>query len=313
MRYVTFSELSSIIRGNLWRIPHDIDLVVGIPRSGLLVANLIALFLNKRLTDIDAFVKGSVYECGERGKYVGNDSIRKVLVVDDSVYSGNAMKRAKTKLKCLEGQFDFIFLSPIVTSQGMCFVDVFFEVIDDERVFEWNLFHHSFLEKACLDIDGVLCCDPVVDDDGEAYMSFLREAKPLFVPTVSVDTLISCRLEKYRKQTEEWLKKNNVVYRHLVMLDFPDKDSRVRWGKHGEFKGKYYKNCECRLFVESSFSQASMIARVSNKPVICVETNELIMVFPKESVYKKIKRKVRKCIPKTHNLIRHLIHSGLYI
>ncbi|MCR5574963.1 MAG: phosphoribosyl transferase [Bacteroidaceae bacterium] len=306
MRYVTIAELSSIIRKNLWKIPHEIDLVVGIPRSGLMVANMIALYLNKRLTDIDTFVNGRVFECGERGKYVKNEEIKKILVVDDSVFSGKSITKAKTKLGDLSGSLEMVFLSPIVTSAGKGFVDIFFEVIDDARFFEWNLFHHSIIENTCFDIDGVLCCDPIEDDDGEKYLSFLTEAKPMFIPTVTIDTLITCRLEKYRKQTEEWLQKNGVSYRHLVMLDFPNKAIRVKWGKHGEFKGDYYKNSDCWLFVESSYSQACIIARVSNKPVICVETNELLHFLPKTK-YKRLKGRIRKYMPRTYQLMRRLL------
>ena len=309
MRYVTIKELSDMIRRNLWKIPHDIDLVVGIPRSGMMVANMIALYLNKRLTDIDSFIKGSVFECGERGKYVGEKGIYKVLVVDDSVYSGGAMTKAKLKLEPLVNQFEFVFASPIITTLGRDFVDVFFEVIDDERVFEWNLFHHGILNHSCLDIDGVLCCDPEEDDDGEKYLAFVNNAKPLFTPTVTVDTLISCRLEKYRKQTEEWLKKNNISYRQLVMLDLPDKNSRIRWGRHGEYKGEYYRSRDFQLFIESSYCQASIIAKVSNKPVICLETNELLFFLPEVTRSQKIKRKIKKRLPRTCRLMKRLFAS----
>lgn len=311
MRYITIRELSDMIRENLWKIPHDIDLVVGIPRSGLMVANMIALFLNKRLTDIDSFITGIVYECGERGVYVEKRECHKILVVDDSVQSGRAITRAKTKLQQVADKYAFVFASPIVSTEGKEFVDVYFEIIDDERVFEWNLFHHSILENSCMDIDGVLCCNPEEDDDGEKYTAFLKEAKPLFTPTVTIDTLVTCRLEKYRKLTEEWLGKHNISYRHLVMLNLLDKESRIKWGKHGEFKGEYYKNSDCGLFIESSYYEASIIAKVSNKSVICVETNELLCVPAQETRFKLFKRKIRRRLPKTYNLIQQIVYSKI--
>ena len=143
-----------------------------------------------------------------------------------------------------------------------------------------------------MDIDGVLCCNPEEDDDGEKYRTFLKEAKLLFTPTVTVDTLVTCLLEKYRELTEEWLKNHNISYRHLVMLNLPDKESRIKWGKHGEFKGECYKNSKNSLFIESSYHEASIIAKVSNKPVICVETNELLLFMPEMTRIEKIKRKI---------------------
>lgn len=310
MRYVTLQELSNLIRNNLWKIPHDIDLVVGIPRSGMLAANMIALFLNTNLSDIDSFVEGRMYSNGmTRGDYVRKpEAIRKVLVVDDSVCSGTSLNDAKSKLKKIQDKgYVFVYCVPIATSIGSTMVDLCFEIIDGERVFEWNLFHHGILGNACVDIDGVLCCDPEEDDDGEKYLAFLQSTKPWFIPTVKIHTLVSCRLEKYREQTKKWLDDNNVSYQNLVMLDFPDKASRVRWGKHGEYKGEYYRNSECRLFIESSSRQAAIIAKVSNKPVYCVETNELLQV-PSETRFKKLKRNIRKHFPKTYNVMQRVTH-----
>ena len=305
MRYVTIAELSDMIRHNLWKIPHDIDLVVGIPRSGLMAANLIALYLNKRLSDIDSFINGNIFECGERGKYIEKVNVRKVLVIDDSVGSGSSMTKAKAKLVSLTSKYDFVFASPIVTTLGEKYVDVFFEVIDDNRDFEWNIFHHSIIENCCFDIDGVLCCNPEEDDDGKKYETFLKETKPLFAPSVTIDSLVTCRLEKYRRQTEEWLHRNKITYRNLIMLNLPDKYSRDTWGKHGEYKGEYYKNSDCQLFIESSYYEASIIARVSNKPVLCIETNELLFVSS-ETKFKKTKRRIRKHIPHTYQLMQRL-------
>ena len=52
MQYRTIRDLSDLIRRNLWKIPHDIDLVVGVPRSGMLPASMIALYLNTKFTSI---------------------------------------------------------------------------------------------------------------------------------------------------------------------------------------------------------------------------------------------------------------------
>ncbi len=60
MNYRTIADLSNLIRTNLYKIPHDIDVVVGVPRSGMLPATMIALYLNKRLSDINTFFVGGV-------------------------------------------------------------------------------------------------------------------------------------------------------------------------------------------------------------------------------------------------------------
>ncbi len=281
MRYVTTAYLSDLVRRNLSKIPHDIDLVVGVPRSGMLPASMIALALNKRLADINSFVEGKVFDAGVRGSIQQWGDIRKVLIVDDSINTGMAMNKAKKQVSMLSADYDIIYMAIIASSAGTKQVDIFLEIIDDVRVFEWNLFHHYMMENACLDIDGVLNEDPIVDDDGPIYMDFLKNAKPLHLPTVEVNTLISCRLEKYRPQTEQWLKENGVRYKNLVLLNMPDKRTRIEWGKHGEYKAEYFNRSNCSLFIESSLNQAGIIAKKSWKPVICLETNELVKSKPR--------------------------------
>lgn len=314
MRYVTIAELSNMIRHNLWKIPHDIDLVVGIPRSGMLPATMIALFLNTRLTDIDSFVEdGGCFSNGlSRGKYVKNGEIKKVLVVDDSIDTGKSISDAKKKIESRQsGCFEYFFCTPIATKLGANIVDVYFEIIDGDRVFEWNIFHHSVLSNACVDIDGVLCLDPIEDDDGEKYRSFIQTALPLFLPTCNINTLISCRLEKYRILTEKWLAKNNISYNKLIMLDFPDKVTRVAWNKHGNYKGEYYKQrTDCTLFIESSFHQATIIAEVSNKPVYCVETNTMLHNYIPISKRKQILNTIRKKFPRGYYWLQSKYHKS---
>lgn len=308
MQYRTYTNLSNLIRDNIAIIPHDIDLILGIPRSGMIPAYMIALFLNKRVSDLDSFLKGHIVEAGERAQYIEQTPIRKILVVDDSVCSGSAMLKAKKKLKDANLKYEFLFLAPIVTTAGKKLVDIWLETIDDSRVFEWNVFHHAILGQACIDIDGVLNIDPQVDDDGPIYTKFLQTATPKFLPTVPIGTLVTCRLEKYRPQTEQWLKEHNIQYKNLIMLNFQDKATRVAWGKHGEYKAKcYIEDSSACLFIESSKEQAEIIARMSYKPVLCVETNQLLHYHPELSNFKRLKRKLKKMFPKLYNVYRRYV------
>lgn len=308
MQYRTLADLSALVRHSIHQIPHDIDLVVGIPRSGLLPANMIALFLNKKLTDIDSFVEGKVLGAGERQQYIKDSSIHKVLVVDDSVCTGNAMLKAKNKLQSLN-QFEFIYCAPIVTSAGKELVDIYFEIIDDDRIFEWNVFHHGILKSACVDIDGVLNLDPEEDDDGPIYVDFLKNAVPLFVPTIPIGTFISCRLEKYREYTEQWLETYGVTYEHLELLPFATKAERVAWGQHGRYKGDYYAKSNSCLFIESSKEQAEIIAKISHKPVLCIETNTLLHIKEPQTLLKRIRRYTRRHYPEVYIKLKRLYYK----
>jgi len=37
---------------------------------------------------------------------------------------------------------------------------------------------------------------------------------------------VTCRLEKYREETEAWLDEHGVTYDNLVMMDHPDMEAR---------------------------------------------------------------------------------------
>lgn len=271
MNYRSIADLNRIILLNLHNVPRDIDAVIGIPRSGMLPATLLSLYLNKPLSDIDTFINnGLLYSSGKRQRYIRNENNQKILVVDDSIYSGDAMEQAKDKLS-QGGHYDALFGAIYATNNSKSKVDIFFEIVEDPRVFQWNIFHHGIINKTCVDIDGVLCCNPSPDqdDDGERYVGFILNARPLYIPTTKIHTIVSCRLNKFKEATEEWLRKHGVIYDNLVLLDMPDRDSRRHWSRYAEFKAYVYSRSSCDLFIESDRSQAIQIAYLSQKPVLC--------------------------------------------
>lgn len=295
LEYRSIADMNRLILENLHKLPKNIDLVVGIPRSGMLPANLIALYLNRPFTDIDSFIEGRIYSSGERGAHIDTSTYKSILIVDDSINSGSALDKAKKKLIPVLDKFKYYFGVVFATTDSVEKVDFYCEIIDSLRVFQWNIFHHRFIEYACVDIDGVLCVDPPVDDDGPLYKDYIKNAPPLYIPTLTIDTLVSCRLEKYRKETEEWLANNNVKYKKLIMLNLPSKSERIKWGKHGQFKGEVMKKSGNILFIESSLSQAEEINRISGKPVFCTENFSIIdsNIYKKRKVF-EVKQKVKK-------------------
>ncbi|NRP74452.1 Orotate phosphoribosyltransferase [Ensifer psoraleae] len=283
MQYRSIADMSATIAKNLHRLPGDIDLVVGIPRSGILAANLVSLTANIQMTDLDSFMAGKVFSCGitKRSTLLERpfDEMRRVLVLDDSINGGSAMREARTKVATAGIARDkVIFAAVYGTYERYEEADLVFEVVPQPRLFQWNLMHHKFLEQSCVDIDGVLCLDPTNDenDDGPAYLRFLAEACPLHVPTRKIASLVTSRLEKYRPQTEAWLARRGIQYGELVMLDLPSKKERQRLAAHGRFKADIYRRSDAILFIESEHDQAVNIAKLSGKPVLCLETQEMI-------------------------------------
>ncbi len=312
MYYRSFSDLNQIILKGLPKVPRDIDLIVGIPRSGMMPANLLALYLNKPYTDIHSFANGHIYTAGARSQFFDNKNLKKVLIVDDSIASGSALKKSKELLKNVPGEYEFLFCAIYVVPGKENMVDISFETVPLPRYFQWNILNHTDLEKSCFDIDGVLCVDPTEEqnDDGPIYKDFVLNAPPLFIPGSKIGTIVSSRLEKYREETEIWLKKYNIRYNKLVLMDLPDKEARIRAGNHGEFKAQEYKSFEYKLFVESSLSQAREINRITKKPVLCTENFE--MIFEAESIVYSIKSGkyfpfLRKFALKVRNRLRRYL------
>lgn len=282
MNYRSVKDLNDCIVANLSRLPRDIELVVGIPRSGLLAANLIALHRNLPLADLDGYLAGRVLSGGERlRKRIGATTPWKevkTLVVDDSVYYGKAMDKARERIRGAGLGSQVVYACVFVNPGSICKVDIFLEVCPIPRVFEWNIMHHSCLESSCVDVDGVLCRDPSEEenDDGPLYERFLTEVEPVVVPSYSIGWLVTCRLEKYRAQTTAWLARHNIHYRELIMMNYPNKAARLAAGNHAAFKATAYARTGAVLFVESSLAQAVEIAERTGRHVFSMETREMM-------------------------------------
>ena len=311
MEYRNIADLNKIILKRLSILPRDFDLIVGVPRSGMLPANLLALYLNRPYTDIDSFLNGHIYKAGARSQFFDKKEFKKILVVDDSVASGSALNEVKEKLQSVSADFDIKYCAVYVIPGKEKVVDYYFEVVPLPRYFQWNFLNHTSLEKACFDIDGVLCVDPLPEqnDDGEKYRDFILHAAPLFIPGSKIGTIVTSRLEKYRTETETWLKENNVKYDELIMLDLPDMAARQKANSHGTHKAKAYNAKHHVLFVESELAQAIEINRLSKKPVLCTENFE--MIFDSQSALYNLKSGkylpfLRKYALKVRNKIRKL-------
>lgn len=279
MNYRDVDSLRADTRQFAEDLSQDVDLIVGIPRSGLLAANLLCLYLDVPMTDVDGLCNGEVFDTGNR--YENGFSFERldtVLVIDDSVLSGNQMTETQDRLAEHDFPFEIEYAAVYISSWGHKYVDHYADVVPLPRVFEWNILHHSLLDTFCIDIDGVLCRDPTPEenDDGENYREFLAGVEPKIVPNQPVGWLVTCRLEKYRAETEAWLDKHGIEYDNLVMMDYPDKETRQRQGDHAEYKASVYESTGAGLFIESDPAQAADICTQSGKPVFCYETQEMV-------------------------------------
>jgi orotate phosphoribosyltransferase len=235
------------------------------------------------MADLNGFLEGRIFGIGNTrrtGKEISSiDDVKRVLVVDDSVSSGRSILQIKERLAEIGSRIDFRFLAVYVAPGAEGFVDFGLEILTNPRVFQWNVMHHNFLENFCVDIDGVLCRDPDENenDDGEAYLSFLNTVEPKIIPKLPAGYLVTNRLERYRPETEAWLKRHGVQYKQLFMLDLPSKKERMQIAGYGSNKAKIYRDLpSSTLFIESDFQQALQIAQESGKPVLAYDVMRLV-------------------------------------
>lgn len=281
LNYKTYDDLSKTIKKNLSQLPQELDLIVGVPRSGMIPASMISMALSKKLCSLSEFLSETFNSVNTTHRISFNNEVRKVLIVDDSILSGNSIKEVKELIEQnnLDKKYRVFYLAIYNKNDDYHkFVDFSFERVNSPRLFQWNYLNHTFLKDAAFDIDGVLCQDPKNEenDDGFNYVNFILNAKPLFIPQYKIPYLITSRLDKYEQETKQWLYNNNVQYDNLIMLSGYTAEQRRRLNLHAKFKAQCYKKLsDIQLFIESDRKQAMEISRLSGKLCFCATTDEL--------------------------------------
>lgn len=155
MVYVSQNDLNNCIKNNLYKIPDDVDLIVANPRSGINPAIIISLLKNLPICDLSVFESNNIYSCGttKQTNFIKTiDEAKKILIVEDSSYTGKSLERIKEKIpskyikKC-------VVLTIFVNKKTKDLTDIYFQEINHSRIFEWNLFHHKYLNYAGVELN----------------------------------------------------------------------------------------------------------------------------------------------------------------
>jgi len=279
MSWVSYAQLHADVPLFSASLPVDLAAVVGVPRSGVMAASLVALHRHVPLSDAETFARtGGFYTPGLRLRTTKPPKEGKVLLLDDSAITCRSINAARRQIEQSERcrRFELICGAVYVVPEAASRLDVFGRIVPMPRVFEWNWLASQQLETWMCDVDGVLCHDPpVFDDDGPGYEAALRDAVPLYLPRRRVRSLITCRLARWRSVTEAWLARYGVVAGELVFHPAPSAEARRKQGRYGLWKGEHYRASGCTLFVESSATQAPVIAQAAGKPVLCLENKRM--------------------------------------
>ncbi len=268
MNFKSIADMSKDVKEKLlMKLPRDISVVYGVPRSGLLPASIIATALGA-----DLAVVGSDSVSGSRSSsFINKVNEGRALVVDDTMYRGGAMRKALSVLgkKC---STCVVYVSP----ESKHLVDYFAEVLPGPRFFEWNFNGIKATEGFVFDMDGVICEDPrVFDDDGPEYQKEIATGvRPKYIPQVKIKAICTNRIERWRPETEAWLKRNNVSYGELIMQPYKTAEERRKKSSPSVMKSEYFgKNGS--VFVESHDRHASKISELTKKPVLSIESMRL--------------------------------------
>jgi len=252
------------------------DIIVGIPRSGMLIANIIALKLGKPITTPDLFAKNEFWISSKVNLRPDLLKSSKVLLVDDSVTSGKTMRESIDVVRLTGAEFDITSAALITSDESNPLVDLHYKCLKHPRIFEWNLLHNktaSFFthEKIALDMDGVICenCPPNTDTKENTYKQWIRTAKPYLIPSFEIDAIVSCRLERYREDTEKWLSDHNVKYKELILWNIESKKQRK--GLFAKHKIDAILRINPAIFWESHLGQAEQIWNHTKTPVLCID------------------------------------------
>ena len=297
--YITYNQLVDDIRENLWKVPRNTDLILSIPRSGNIVASIITKYLNIGSMTIQDFCLAIHAGADENelrrrsvkgeGMMRNTEHIKNILVIDDTVYSGKQLDKWREILsdKQFRG-FNFTFL--VAYKEGPGQADIWFKDISIEAttstfhsaLYEWTIWQRTdLMPYFAFDLDGVICFDPPADTNIEAYEAYLHNPVPFHLPAVPPiyknlkTTIITYRLEKYRKETQDFLDRRD-IYCDLYMVNASSRESRNESIKPWSFKAFHYKNTPyLKLYIESNDTEAQLIHTISGKPVLCVSTNKL--------------------------------------
>lgn len=271
MSFRSIEDLVLAVQNLADRVPNQYDLIVGVPRSGLFPANILALKFGRPL--IAAGLPESV------GPWISGSSERtfdqpeSILVLDDTATTGKAVLKAKAAVQ--ERYPDALVNTAVVYAAPNTkdMVDYYAEVIPQPRYFEWNLMH-SKQGILATDMDGVLCenCPPGVSDDEEAYVHWMKTAKPHLIPGFSIEYIVTNRFERHRAITETWLHDHGVDYGQLLMSPLSQKPETQ--GHQITHKVKRLCAIKPDIFWESSEWEAENIWRQTRVPTLC--TDEMI-------------------------------------
>lgn len=240
------------------RLPLRYDLLIGVPRSGLMVASFMSTELNIPLSVPE--ILPSYWSTKSDPRPINN-----ILIVEDGATLGTHLIPVKEKT-VRTFPTALVHIGALYSVDGGISLDTWGTKVHSwKSVLEWDLSDSRPYQNIAVDMDGVLCqeCPPCLTED--EYINWMETATPHLIPPYQIEAVITSRREKYRAITEGWLRRNGVRYVHLLM-DPSIKDSDrdfIGW------KIRCINYRKPQVFIESDERIAQVIHWKTGVPVIC--------------------------------------------
>lgn len=251
------------------RLPHLTD-VVGVARSGLIPAALIAAHAHARLHAItpDTLIHTGT---GNRAAHLTTAQDPQpqptTLLIDDTVFTGATLLAAEKQYRQQHPDRPLITAAVYATPTARLRVDLAARILDGPHYLSWNFPNSHLALTTAWDLDGIMNWhakdNPFTAPDGLPWLRPIRNPIPL---------ILTARPETHRFHTERWLAQYRIRYRQLTMApwtEYPPDQAIATW------KASHYAKSPTTLLIESNPTQASTIAALAKKPVLCPETRKV--------------------------------------
>jgi adenine/guanine phosphoribosyltransferase-like PRPP-binding protein len=280
-KFLTVSELANDSVKLASLVPHDVQGIIGVARSGMTPANIVSTMLHLPIMALRQ-TKNDIVPVGNGWRMGGNDHVglspdAKVCVIDDTCMTGNSFKAITPLLNNTYKNFvtAALYVNPLAKKKP----DLWVHDLQWPHLLEWNLWNSVLSPNCATDFDGVLCHDylPHQDDDGKAYLNFIENAIPRYLTRkVEIPLIVTARIEKYRKPTEEWLNKHGVRFRQLIMHPAKTLAERNR-DDIAAYKARHFEKWAANhtpipkpsMFIESDDNQSKRIHDLTDRLVVC--------------------------------------------
>jgi orotate phosphoribosyltransferase len=268
---ITMDDMLCWTRDWVRHLPQAYDVIVGIPRSGLLVANILALKLGKPCTTPDLFGEQRMWQ-SKRMPDPG--PVRRVLLVDDSVNSGTTMAQARKAIQSARPGMEVTTAALVAHPGSRRKVDLYYIEVPQPRLFEWDIMHQKKVERIGVVFEGFLALPITTRAAGPKGNGGWRGVfmKPYLIPTYAIDLIIGTQSETRRGAVEAWLRRHGVRFRELVLWNRPDPFDA---GAYLDFVAAVLALRKPDLYLESDPERARHIWQQSATPTLCTEDMRL--------------------------------------